>query len=39
MELRIIHHRAEKVEQVRADVEGDGHAAEISSSPKGSWTW
>ena len=26
MELRIIHHRSEKVEQVRVDVEDDGHA-------------
>jgi predicted dehydrogenase len=26
MELRIIHHRSEKVEQLRVDVEDDGHA-------------
>jgi predicted dehydrogenase len=26
MELRIIHHRSEKVEQVRVDGEDDGHA-------------
>jgi predicted dehydrogenase len=26
MELRIIHHRSEKVEQVRVDIEDDGHA-------------
>jgi len=26
MELRIIHHRSEKVEQLRVDIEDDGHA-------------
>jgi predicted dehydrogenase len=26
MELRIIHHRSEKVEQIQVDVEDDGHA-------------
>ncbi len=25
MELRIIHHRSEKVEQLRVDIENDGH--------------
>ena len=26
MELRIIHHRSEKVEQIRVEIEDDGHA-------------
>jgi hypothetical protein len=26
MELRIIHHRSEKVERMRVDIENDGHA-------------
>jgi hypothetical protein len=34
MELRIIHHRSEKVEQLRVDIENDGHGGRSHSRRK-----